>query len=235
MSAAMPIPEPPDILRTGADLVTTTDTERDGSASSSVGIGVPRIGVKREARACAREGNPDRTITDSGVEVPGQAARPPRREVTAPERGLVVDPDPAEVPGSVGEGQAHDGPAVDGVMVPPGAARVRAAATRARQAVPPMRPPNIWSQPRPSLREVWRWSVYGQWAGSTGLARRAGQLYGAAVAVPVTTAAYYTAWMVEHPSRLAGGLLGVALAWLTPVGAFLLGLLLGLIRLVTPL
>lgn len=64
-------------------------------------------------------------------------------------------------------------------------------------------PPDIWSQDRPSLRQVWAYAAHGDWTGPNGTPRRVGQVYALAVAVPVVAVAYTLAWAAERGSRLA--------------------------------
>jgi len=62
-------------------------------------------------------------------------------------------------------------------------------------------PPDIWSDDRPSLRKLWLYGVYGRWTQASGPVRVLGALYAALFAMPITTALYVLAWIVERPSR----------------------------------
>jgi hypothetical protein len=64
-------------------------------------------------------------------------------------------------------------------------------------------PPDIWSDKRPSLRDLWLYGVYGRWTQASGPVRVAGALYASVVAMPITTALYLLAWVVERPARVA--------------------------------
>lgn len=64
-------------------------------------------------------------------------------------------------------------------------------------------PPDIWSDKRPSLRDLWLYGVYGRWTQASGFVRVAGAVYASVVAMPITTLLYLAAWMVERPGRVA--------------------------------
>jgi hypothetical protein len=73
-----------------------------------------------------------------------------------------------------------------------------------------VRPPDVWSDERPSLRSQWLYSVYGPWTGEATLGRRLGVAYAALVALPATALGYLLLWLVERPSRAAvAGLIAV--------------------------
>jgi len=63
-------------------------------------------------------------------------------------------------------------------------------------------PPDIWSQERPSLSQMWAYAAHGEWTNKTGLPRRAGQMYAVTVAFPVAGFAYLVAWTAERFARL---------------------------------
>jgi hypothetical protein len=46
-------------------------------------------------------------------------------------------------------------------------------------------PPDIWSQERPSLSQIWAYATHGEWTNPKGGPRRVGQAYAAVVAFPV--------------------------------------------------
>lgn len=64
--------------------------------------------------------------------------------------------------------------------------------------------PSVWSQAPATPAELVRYARDGAWCApeSTRL-RTAGRVYSAVVAIPVTVAAYLTAWVVQRPGRLA--------------------------------
>lgn len=71
-------------------------------------------------------------------------------------------------------------------------------------------PPEIWSERRPSLREVWLYAKYGPWTSEYGFVRWMGRAYAWSVALPLHTAGYYLLWIVQRPTRLVTAvLLGV--------------------------
>jgi hypothetical protein len=81
-----------------------------------------------------------------------------------------------------------------------------------------VRPPELWSEPRPSLQQIWNYAAYGPWTDQsrTTSARVAGMAY-AAFMVALTSVGYSLLWLVERPSRaaLASVLAGLAcLSWL---------------------
>lgn len=79
-------------------------------------------------------------------------------------------------------------------------------------------PPDIWSQERPSLSQVWAHATHGDWTRKTGLPRRAGQIDALFIAVPLVGLAYLLAWIVERPSRrIAAAVLLVLLAQVPPL------------------
>jgi hypothetical protein len=63
-------------------------------------------------------------------------------------------------------------------------------------------PPDIWSDKRPSLRDLWLYGVYGRWTQATGFVRVLGALYASVIAMPVHAATYLGLWIVERPARL---------------------------------
>lgn len=79
-------------------------------------------------------------------------------------------------------------------------------------------PPDIWSQERPSLSQIWAYATHGEWTNPKGGPRRVGQAYAAVVAFPVAGLAYLLAWVAERPSRLlATVVLLVLLAQVPPL------------------
>lgn len=63
-------------------------------------------------------------------------------------------------------------------------------------------PPDIWSERRPSLRDLYLYGVYGRWTQVDGPVRFAGALYATVVAFPFHAVGYLACWIVERPSRL---------------------------------
>jgi hypothetical protein len=79
-------------------------------------------------------------------------------------------------------------------------------------------PPDIWSQERPSLSQIWAYATHGEWTNKTGLPRRAGKLDAILIAVPLVALAYTIAWIAERPSRrIATVVLLVLLAQVPPL------------------
>ena len=64
------------------------------------------------------------------------------------------------------------------------------------------RAPQIWTDPRPALVDVWEHARHGQYTGRRGVLRVAGQVY-AFVAVCLTGAGYLALWVIQRPARLA--------------------------------
>ncbi|KWX04622.1 hypothetical protein TH66_00235 [Carbonactinospora thermoautotrophica] len=62
-------------------------------------------------------------------------------------------------------------------------------------------PPTVWADPPASLREISRYAHHGAWTTETGAWRTAGVWWCRLVAIPVSTLAYYTAWIAQRPSR----------------------------------
>lgn len=63
-------------------------------------------------------------------------------------------------------------------------------------------PPDIWSDKRPSLRDLWLYGVYGRWTQASGPVRVLGAIYASVVAMPFHTLTYLANWIVERPARL---------------------------------
>jgi hypothetical protein len=63
-------------------------------------------------------------------------------------------------------------------------------------------PPDIWSDKRPSLRDLWLYGVYGRWTQASGPVRVLGALYASVIAMPFHAASYLANWVVERPARL---------------------------------
>lgn len=74
-------------------------------------------------------------------------------------------------------------------------------------------PPDIWSDKRPSLQELWWYGVYGRWTQASGPVRVAGALYASVVAMPFHTLTYLANWIVERPARLliAAAIIGLVI------------------------
>lgn len=84
-----------------------------------------------------------------------------------------------------------------GALEPVPARRLNRAAVSAL-----VKPPAVWSEPRPPLSHVWEYGRRGQYTGESGAWRRLGQLY-ALLALVLTGAGYLALWVIEHPARLA--------------------------------
>jgi len=71
-------------------------------------------------------------------------------------------------------------------------------------------PPEIWSQPRPSLSQLTSYAWHGPWTGQDTHSRWMGRTYAAVVSIPAHALAYVVLWLVERPARLgAAALLGL--------------------------
>jgi hypothetical protein len=64
-----------------------------------------------------------------------------------------------------------------------------------------IQPPDIWSDRRPSLREIWLYGVYGRWTRAKGPVRIAGAVYATVIALPIHALAYIFCWLAERPAR----------------------------------
>ncbi|GAA5038601.1 hypothetical protein [Actinopolymorpha pittospori] len=127
------------------------------------------------------------------------------------------------------EARAGAREASSGGSVAPGRT-CRAAAKRLASLAGGMRPPEVWENQRPSLREIWHYAAYGQWTGQGTAGRILGITYAVVIAIPSLTLGYYALWVLERPARLVAALVLATLVALTPPGQFSLGLLLDLVR-----
>lgn len=103
----------------------------------------------------------------------------------------------------------------------PARARVRPAVSRPpfwRRAVAYFQPPELWSERRPSLAEVWSYARHGEWTSATGVWRLLGGLYAVAVAFPAHLLGYGVLFLIERPGRLIALGLVAFLVGLTPPG-----------------
>lgn len=64
-------------------------------------------------------------------------------------------------------------------------------------------PPEIWSQPRPSLAQVAAYAWRGSWTGEDTATRQFGRIYAALVSIPAHAVAYVLLWLIERPARFA--------------------------------
>lgn len=62
-------------------------------------------------------------------------------------------------------------------------------------------PPDIWSDKRPSLRDLYLYGVCGRWTHATGPVRVAGALYATVIAFPFHAIGYSILWIIERPAR----------------------------------
>lgn len=76
-------------------------------------------------------------------------------------------------------------------------------------------PPDIWSDKRPSLRDLWLYGVYGRWTHASGPVRFAGAAYATVIAFPLHAIGYSVLWIFERPARLLIAAILVALTYLT--------------------
>lgn len=86
-------------------------------------------------------------------------------------------------------------------------------------------PPDVWSKPRPSLREITHYGRYGQQIPDDGLARAASVAWSWLATVNATVA-YAWQWVTERPSRTTVALVLVTLAALVPTTRAVLTVLL---------
>ncbi|MGH3737132.1 MAG: hypothetical protein ACRDT6_16180 [Micromonosporaceae bacterium] len=68
-------------------------------------------------------------------------------------------------------------------------------------------PPTVWSQPPASLRELSLYARHAAWGPQTGFVRGCGIWWCRLVGIPVSTFAYYVAWIAQRPSRTTVALL----------------------------
>lgn len=69
------------------------------------------------------------------------------------------------------------------------------------------RPPELWSEPRPSLSQVYTYAWAGSWTGENTPSRWAGRAYALVISIPAHTLGYGLLWLVERPTRIASALL----------------------------
>lgn len=62
-------------------------------------------------------------------------------------------------------------------------------------------PPDIWSEKRPSLRDIWLYVRYGSWTQQAGVLRFLGALDSIVLVLPVFSALYMLLWVWERPAR----------------------------------
>lgn len=62
-------------------------------------------------------------------------------------------------------------------------------------------PPDIWSEKRPSLRDIWLYARYGRWTDQTGILRVLGQIDAFVLVLPVHAVVYLGLWIWERPAR----------------------------------
>ena len=74
-------------------------------------------------------------------------------------------------------------------------------------------PPDVWSDKRPSLRDLWLHARYGQWTRQTGVLRVAGCVY-AFFSLSAHALLYTLGWLVERPARFMVAATVAALALL---------------------
>lgn len=74
-------------------------------------------------------------------------------------------------------------------------------------------PPDIWSEKRPSLRDMWLYARYGRWTRADGLLRFLGALDSLVLVLPVHAVAYLGLWIWERPARrfVVAALVGLTL------------------------
>jgi hypothetical protein len=95
--------------------------------------------------------------------------------------------------------------------------------------------PEIWSEQRPSLRNLWMYARYGEYTAADGLVRKAGLVWVITVAWPITARAYLKAWIIERPGRAIFWWVLLWLFRLTPPGQLFFGLYADALRLLADL
>lgn len=98
----------------------------------------------------------------------------------------------------------------------PASSPLRFPATTVRELVVP---PDVWSEKRPSLRDLWLYSVYGPWTGERTPSRYLGIAY-SLLALSLTAVGYLLLWIVERPARAGVALALFALLFVSGVGPF---------------
>lgn len=61
-------------------------------------------------------------------------------------------------------------------------------------------PPDVWSEKRPSLHDLWSYGVRGEWTRVDGLVRFAGACW-ATLALALHAVLYVVGWIFERPAR----------------------------------
>lgn len=82
-------------------------------------------------------------------------------------------------------------------------------------------PPDIWSEQRPCLRELWLYARHGTQAGTHGSARGWARAWAVLVTLPLALTAYYLAWLAERPARFVAALLLYTVLAHTGIGGWL--------------
>ena len=62
-------------------------------------------------------------------------------------------------------------------------------------------PPTVWADKPASLQELTLYARHAAWTSQTGFLRGCGVAWCWLVAVPISTLAYYLAWLAQRPSR----------------------------------
>ena len=83
-------------------------------------------------------------------------------------------------------------------------------------------PPTVWTDKPASLKELTLYARHAPWTAKDGFWRAAGTWWCGLIGIPVSTAAYYTAWTAQRPSRALTVLLAYIVLAHTGLGAWLL-------------
>lgn len=86
-------------------------------------------------------------------------------------------------------------------------------------------PPEVWSNHRPSLRDLAHHAWSGDELGDRATGHLPGRIYAVTVSIPAHAVGYLLLWLTERPARLAVGMILATLVALTPPGSWAIGLL----------
>lgn len=92
------------------------------------------------------------------------------------------------------------------------------------------RPPELWTERQPSLKDAYHYAWFGEWTGPNTFGRFLGRCYAAAVSIPALFVGYLLLWVIVRPARLAALVLLTVLVGLTPAGGAVLSALAAALR-----
>ena len=179
-----PAADAPGIDRAESPTPATTPPDHDPNLTS-----IPVTDSDTRARSALRTPHSENTDSEDVTEVSGNEG-----SSETPHSALNSAPDSGDTP-------SPSGGASDEVITFKDAVG-QWLRTSAAPALSGLRPPMVWTQPPASLKDLATYAKEAPWAARTGPIRVAGRVWCWLVAVPVSTLAYYLAWLCQRPSRL---------------------------------